>query len=66
MVSRFSFDVDSGQFWKDLRKSHQQGFIVVCENVILDEDKPVDGYGVKGIQFNKAYGMLRMADLPDI
>lgn len=59
--------VDSGQFWKDLRKSHQQGFIIVCENVIEDEDnKPVEGYGVKGIQFNKAYGMLKMADLPDM
>jgi len=59
--------VDSGQFWKDLKKSHQQGFIVVCENVVEDEDgKPVEGYGVKGIQFNKAYGMLKMADLPDM
>jgi len=31
-----------------------------------DGGKPVEGYGVKGIQFNKAYGMFRMADLPDI
>ncbi len=58
--------VDSGQFWKDLRKSHQQGFLVVCENSVEDDGKPVDGYGVKGIQYNKAYGMLKMADLPDM
>ena len=51
--------VDSGQFWRDLKKSHGQGFMIVCENVIVDDDdKPVDGYGVKGIQFNKAYGMM--------
>jgi hypothetical protein len=41
--------------------------VIVCENVVEDEDKkPVEGYGVKGIQFNKAYGILRMADLPDM
>ena len=41
--------------------------MIVCENVVEDEDKkPVEGYGVKGIQFNKAYGILRMADLPDM
>jgi len=26
-------NLESGQFWKDLKKSHGQGFIVVCENV---------------------------------
>lgn len=59
--------LESGQFWKDLKKYHSQGFVIVCENVVEDEDKkPVEGYGVKGIQFNKAYGILRMADLPDM
>ena len=59
--------VDSGQFWKDLKKSHTQGFLVVCENVVEDEDgRPVEGFGVKGIQFNRAQGIHKMADLPDI
>lgn len=59
--------VDSGQFWKDLKKLHQQGFIVVCENEVYEEEgRPVDSVGPKGIQFNKAYGMMQMRDLPDI
>jgi len=59
--------VDSGQFWKDLKKSHTQGFLVVCENVVEDEDgRPVEGFGVKGIQFNRAQGIHKMADLPEI
>jgi hypothetical protein len=33
-----------------LKKYHSQGFVIVCENVVEDEDKkPVEGYGVKGI-----------------
>ena len=42
--------VDSGQFWKDLKKLHQQGFIVVCENEVYEEEgRPVDSVGPKGI-----------------
>jgi hypothetical protein len=26
-------NLESGQFWKDIKKSHGQGFIIVCENV---------------------------------
>ena len=59
--------IESGQFFKDLKKFNQQGFLIVCENVVEDEDgKPVEGYGVKGIQFNKSYGFGRLADFPDM
>ena len=40
---------------------------MVCENYIEDDDnKLVEGFGVKGISFNKAYGMVKMAYLPDM
>ena len=58
--------LENGQFWKDIKKQHQQGFLVVCEHVEEDEyQKPVEGQGVKGIAFNKAYGVKRMHEFTD-
>lgn len=58
--------IESGQFWKDLKKYISQGFLVGCANIIKDQDgKPEQGFGPKGILFNHTYSIQRLADCPD-
>jgi hypothetical protein len=30
--------IDNSMFWKDLKKYHQQGFLIGCANVVKDEN----------------------------
>ena len=58
--------LESGQFWKDLKKYMAQGYLVSCANIVEDEDgRPERGNGPKGILYNHAYSILRMADAPE-
>lgn len=34
--------IESGQFWKDLKKYHQSGFLIGCANAVKDEDGKKD------------------------
>jgi hypothetical protein len=29
--------LETGQFWKDLKKFHQLGYVIVCENVVITD-----------------------------
>lgn len=51
-------NIEGGQFWKDLKKYSQQGFLVGCENIVVDDNgNPEDGMGNSGILYNHAYGI---------
>ena len=51
-------NIEGGQFWKDLKKYSQQGFLIGCENIVLDDNgNPEDGMGNSGILYNHAYGI---------
>ena len=30
--------IEGGQFWKDLKRYHQQGFLLGCANTVKDEN----------------------------
>lgn len=50
--------IEGGQFWKDLKKYHQQGFLLGCANTVKDENGNLEeGMGNSGILFNHAYGI---------
>ena len=50
--------IEGGQFWKDLKKYCQQGFLIGCENIVKDDHgMPEEGMGNSGILFNHAYGI---------
>ena len=58
--------LETGQFWKDLKKYMAQGYLVSCGNIVEDEDGcPERGNGPKGILYNHTYSILRMADAPE-
>jgi len=51
--------IEGGQFWKDLKKYHQQGFLLGCANNVVDENgNEEEGMGNAGIVQNHAYGIL--------
>lgn len=51
-------------FWKEIKKYHQQGFLIGCANVVKDESGgKSDGAGQTGILFNHAYGILDVRDI---
>ena len=31
-------EIEAGQFWKDLKKYHQQGYLLGCANTVKDEN----------------------------
>jgi len=50
--------IEGGQFWKDLKKYHAQGFLLGCANTVKDDNGNLeDGQGNSGILFNHAYGI---------
>jgi calpain len=50
--------IEGGQFWKDLKRYHQQGFLLGCANTVKDENgNQEEGMGNSGILFNHAYGI---------
>ena len=50
--------IEGGQFWKELKKYHQQGFLLGCANTVKDENGNLEeGMGNSGILFNHAYGI---------
>jgi len=50
--------IESGQFWKDLKKYHQLGYLLGCANTVKDDnDNYEEGMGNSGILFNHAYGI---------
>lgn len=50
--------IEGGQFWKDLKKHSQQGFLIGSENVVKDDNGMAEeGMGNSGILFNHAYGI---------
>lgn len=58
--------IESGQFWKDMKKYHQLGYLIGCSNVQKVEGKKIDGVGNSGIIFNHAYGLLDIREIRDI
>jgi calpain, invertebrate len=53
--------LESGQFWKDLKKFMSMGYLVSCANVAKDEEgRPESGFGSKGILHNHIYSLMRM------
>lgn len=56
--------IEGGQFWKDLKKYHQQGFLLGCANTVKDENnQPEEGMGNSGILFNHAYGIQQIREV---
>ena len=56
--------IETGQFWKDIKKYHQLGYLIGCANSQKDEDKKqIEGMGNTGILFNHAYGVLDVRDV---
>jgi calpain len=56
--------IENGQFWKDLKKHHQLGYMIGCANAMKDtEGKQEDGMGTQGILYNHAYGMMDVRDI---
>ncbi len=53
--------IASGQLFKDMKKWYQQGFLIGYAQHHEDKEEGADQ---QGIQFNHAYGMLRIEDLP--
>ena len=50
--------IEGGQFWKDLKTYHQQGFLLGCANTVKDENGNLeDGMGNSGILWNHAFGI---------
>lgn len=59
--------IEGGQFWKDLKKYCQQGFLIGCENVQKDDHgMPEEGMGNSGILFNHAYGIQQIREVDNI
>jgi calpain len=58
--------IESGQFWKDLKKYHAQGFLLGCANTVKDENNNLeDGMGNSGILYNHAYGIQDIREMDD-
>lgn len=56
--------IENQVFWKDLKKYHQQGFLIGCSNVVKDDSGvKTEGAGQTGILFNHAYGVLDVRDI---
>ena len=56
--------IEGGQFWKDLKKYHSQGFLLGCANTVKDENGNLDeGMGNSGILFNHAYGIQQIREV---
>jgi hypothetical protein len=56
--------IENQIFWKDLKKYHQQGFLLGCSNVVKDDSGvKTEGAGQTGILFNHAYGILDIRDV---
>ena len=56
--------IENQIFWKDLKKYHQQGFLLGCYNVVKDDNgNKSEGAGQTGILFNHAYGILDIRDV---
>jgi len=56
--------IEGGQFWKDLKKWHQQGFLLGCANTVKDENGNLEeGMGNAGILFNHAYGIQQIREV---
>ena len=56
--------IENQVFWKDLKKYHQQGYLVGCANVVKDDGgSKTDGAGQTGILFNHAYGVMDVRDV---
>ena len=59
--------IDSGQFWKDLKKYSQQGFLLGAANTIKDESgNPEDTMGPQGILSNHAYGIMQIVEAGEL
>jgi hypothetical protein len=59
--------IESEQFWKDLKKYNQQGFLLGCANTVKDENgNPENGLGNSGILFNHAYGIQQIREVDGI
>lgn len=55
--------IESGQFWKDLKKYHQQGYLLGCANTVKDENgNPEETMGPQGILSNHAYGIQQIVE----
>ena len=51
-------NIEGGQFWKDLKKYHQAGYLLGCANTVKDENgNHEDTMGPQGILSNHAYGI---------
>ena len=60
-------NLESGQFWKDLKKWHQLGYLIGCAKIVKDENgKQEEGSGTHGIMYNHAYGILRVVDIDQL
>jgi hypothetical protein len=56
--------IEGGQFWKDLKKYHAQGFLLGCANTVKDDNGNLeDGMGNSGILFNHAYGIQQIKEV---
>jgi hypothetical protein len=56
--------IEGGQFWKELKKYHQQGFLLGCANTVKDENGNLEeGMGNSGILFNHAYGIQQIIEV---
>jgi hypothetical protein len=56
--------METGQFWKDLKKWHQQGFLLGCANTVKDDNGNLEeGMGNSGILYNHAYGIQQIREV---
>lgn len=59
--------IDAGQFWRDLKKYHQQGFLLGCANTVKDENgNQEDMIGPQGILSNHAYGIMKIVEVQEL
>lgn len=59
--------IEGGQFWRDLKKYHQQGFLLGCANTVKDENgNQEDMIGPNGILSNHAYGIMKIVEVGEL
>lgn len=64
--AELTHSLNTGQFWRDVKKYLALGYLVSCANIVLDdENHPERGNGPKGINYNHTYSIERMVDCPD-
>jgi hypothetical protein len=59
--------IESGQFWKDLKKYASQGYLLGAANSVKDDaGNPEEIMGPQGIMSNHAYGIMQIVEVGEL